>query len=177
MLAGVVVPRWAWGVLAVVVLLSGLIGGLWVWHGIEVNSARREGAAEQALVDREDFARAESVATERQAALRAGVKARAATISKEKGDALDVRLGAVDLGYDDFWLRWAAHRADQGRAGHGAATGAASAAGEPDDAYCKAQGWVSLDVAAAAAEAADKAIAKDDAWQEWWREQAEAWPD
>jgi hypothetical protein len=173
MLAGFVIPRWAWAALAAVVLL----GGLWVWHGLEVSTARREGAAEQARVDREDFARAEGVATARQAAMRAAVKARADAISKEAGDALDDRRADLARGYDDLRMRWAAHRADQGRAGNGAAAGVASAAGVADDAYCKAQGWVSLDVAAAAAEAADTAIAKDDAWQEWWREQAAAWPD
>lgn len=173
MLAGLVMPRWAWGLVA----LATLIGGLWVWHGGEVRAARREGAAEQARVDRAAYAEAESLATARQAAVRAAAKARADAISKETGDALDDRRADLARGYDDLRVRWAAHRADQGGASQGGAVGVASAAGVADDAYCKAQGWVSLDVASAAAQAADTAIAKDDAWREWWTAQAEAWPD
>lgn len=173
MLAGFVIPRWAWAALAAVALIFGLR----VWFDTKVSAARREGAAEQARVDREAYAAAEGVATARQAALRAKVKARAEAISKETGDALDDRRADLARGYDDLRMRWAAYRADQGRAGDGGATGVASAAGAADDAYCKAQGWVSFDVAAAAAEAADAAIAKDDAWREWWTAQAEAWPD
>lgn len=177
MLAGFVVPRWAWGALAAVVLLGGLIIGLRVWHDGEVRAARREGAAEQARVDREAYAEAEGVATARQAAIKTKTAAKAATISKGSDDALQRRYTDLARSYDALRLSWAAHRADQGRAGEGGAAGLASAAGEPDDAYCKAQGWVSFDVAAAAAEAADTAIAKDDAWRAWWREQATAWPD
>jgi hypothetical protein len=36
---------------------------------------------------------------------------------------------------------------------------------------------VDFNTAAAAAEAADQAIAKDDAWREWARAQARAWPE
>jgi hypothetical protein len=162
-----------WALAAVAVLIFGLS----VWFDVQLSTARREGAAEQAWIDRRDFARAESVATERQAAIKARTAAKAKAISKEKGDGLQGRFDDLARSYDDLRLRWAAHRADQGRAGNGGAARPAGAAGEPDDAYCKAQGWVSLDVAAAAAQAADTAIAKDDAWREWWTAQAEAWPD
>jgi hypothetical protein len=170
---GFVMPRWLWALAAV----AALIVGLRVWFDVQLSTARREGAAEQAFVDRRDFARAESVATERQAAIKARTAAKAATISKGTDDALQVRYYGLARSYDDLRLRWAAHRADQGGAGNGGAARPAGAAGETDDAYCKAQGWVSLDVAAAAAQAADTAIAKDDAWREWWTAQAEAWPD
>jgi hypothetical protein len=162
-----------WAVLAV----AALILGLRVWHQGEVSAARREGAAEQAAVDRRDFARAETVATERQAAMRFQTAAKAATISKGSHDALQRRYTDLASSYDDLRLRWAAHRADQGGAGASGAAGPAGAARGVDDAACKAAGWVSLDVASAAAQAADEAIAKDDAWRAWWKAQAEAWPD
>lgn len=173
MLAGFVIPRWAWVAMALLALLVGLR----VWFVHEVSTARREGAAEQARVDREAYAAAEGVATARQAALRAKVKARADAISKETSDALDDRRIDLARGYDDLRMRWAAYRADQGRAGQGGPTGLAGAASVADDAYCKAQGWVSLHVATAAAEAADGAILKDDQWIEWQTNQMAAWPD
>ena len=54
-----------------------------------------------------------------------------------------------------------------------AVSGAAAGAAAAD---CAAAGWVSFDTAAAAAEAADRAIAKDDAWIAWVSAQAAAWP-
>lgn len=158
-----------------VVAIGAITGGV-IWHKSEVAEARRDGAAEQARVDRENFAKAETLATQRQAKAIADQKAKAQTISERTDDALQHRYTDLARSYDDLRLRWAAFRANQGRTGQGGAAGVAGAATIPDAAYCAAQGWVSLDVAAAAAEAADTAIAKDDAWRAWWTAQDKAWP-
>jgi hypothetical protein len=166
-----ILPYAIGGVVAIGAITSGVI-----WHKGEVAEARRNGAAEQARVDREAFAKAETLATQRQAKAIADQKAKANLISERTDDALQHRYTDLARSYDDLRVRWATYRAGQGRAGHSPATGPAGAAAIPDAAYCPSQGWVSLDVAAAAAEAADTAIAKDDAWREWWTAQEKAWP-
>lgn len=161
-----------WPILAGIMLVVGLV----VWHNAEVSKARREGAIAQATADREAYTKAETAATKRQLDLKAKTAAKAETISKGTDDALQHRYTDLARGYDDLRLRWEAYRADQGRTGQGGPAGPTSAASVSDGTYCPSQGWVSLDVASAAAEAADTAIAKDDAWRAWYEAQAEAWP-
>jgi hypothetical protein len=166
-----ILRRW-WPALVAALAVIGLI---W-WHNGEVADARKQGAAEQRRVDHEVVTAAQEAAAKAQAALVDKTATKAADISKGTDNALQRRYTDLARSYDDLRLRWKAHRADQSRAGQGGATGLASATGVPDDTYCSAQGWVSLDVAAAAAEAADTAIAKDDAWRGWYESQAAAWP-
>lgn len=162
-----------WPALAGVLVVLAVI----LWHKGEVSDAYKAGAVEQAAKDRQAVEAAEKAATAAQTALIDATRQKSADISKGTDNALQKRNADLARSYDDLRLRWEAYRADQGRAGQDGATALASAAGVPDDAYCPSQGWVSLDVAAAAAEAADTAIAKDDAWREWWLKQSEAWPE
>ena len=158
-----------WPALAVVLLL----GAVWMWGERRESAGYSRGTIEQAEKDRKKFEAAEKAATAAQQALIDATAANAAKISKRTEDALIQDRDAIARSYDDLRLRWAAYK---GRAGRDASTGPAGSAAVPDDAYCAAQGWVSLDVAATAAQAADTAIAKDDAWRAWWQEQEAAWP-
>jgi hypothetical protein len=162
-----------WPVLAGIALVIGLI----VWHNGQVSAAFRKGASEQATADRKAYAAAETLAIEKQAKVVAAVKAKFAAINKDTTDALRSDTDDIARRYDALRLRWEAYRADQGRAGQGGATAVPDAAGSFDLASCAAQGWVSFDVAATAAQAADTAIAKDDAWIKWAAEQEAEWPD
>lgn len=152
-----------------------VMGLVW-WHNSAVSDAYDRGKVEQAAADTEAFRAAQDAAAAEQQALIDATAANAAKISKRTEDAITKDRDAIARSYDDLRRMWAAHRADPGRAGQNGASGLAGAAAVPDDAYCPSQGWVSLDVAAAAAEAADEAIAKDDAWRSWWQEQEAAWP-
>lgn len=166
------VPREVWYALAVALALF----LLWRWHDGKVDAAFTAGATEQAKADRKAVAAAERAATKAQADLKARTAATSAAISKGTDNALQKDNARLARSYDDLRMRWAAYRADQGGTGQGGPAGATSAAGVTDDAYCTAQGWVSFDTAATAAQAADEAIAKDDAWRQWWAAQQEAWP-
>lgn len=161
-----------WPMLAVIVALI----SFWFWHSRAVTAAFNDGAARQAATDRAAYQEAETAATEKQAKLVRNSAAKAGTISKGTDVALQKRFDNLAGSYDALRLRWETHRANQGRASQGGTTVASSAATVANDAHCAASGWVSFDVAAAAAEAADTAIAKDDAWRAWWTQQEEAWP-
>ena len=152
-------------------------GGLWLWHSNAVSASYAAGVEKQASVDRDRLNVAERAATAAQTALRARTSAASAVISKDNANALETRNADLSRRYDDLRKLWAAHRANPGGAGEGGATGPARTAAGVDGAACAAEGWVSLDVAGAAALAADQAIARDDAWREWWTAQVEAWPE
>jgi hypothetical protein len=166
------VPRPLWYALAAALVLL----FLWRWHEARMDTAWHAGAQAQAATDRAAYARASAAAEVAQKALVARSAIRQSAISKGTDDALRRRTDDLARRYDDLRLRWAAHNAAEGAAGNdqpaafsGAARGAAATA-------CAAAGWVSFDTAAAAAEAADRAIAKDDAWIAWVSAQGEAWP-
>jgi hypothetical protein len=166
------VPRPVWYALAAGLAL--LL--LWRWHAAQVDTAYRSGVRAQAAADRAAYARASAAAAEAQQALVRRTAAAQARISKGSDDAL--RLSHDDLArrYDDLRLRWAAHNAAESRPGNDQPTALSGAAPGTAATDCAAAGWVSFDTAAAAAEAADRAIAKDDAWIAWVTAQAEAWP-
>lgn len=147
------------------------------WHNHRLASAYRQGAAEQALADRRRVAEAAGAAAAAQDRLAAALAGRQSRISKGTTDALVAKTDDLARRYADLRLRWAAARADRGSAGGNAAIVLPGAAAGADDAACAAGGWVSFDTAAAAAEAADAAIAKDDAWIEWAAAQSAAWPE
>jgi hypothetical protein len=166
------VPRWVWHLLAALLVLL----ALWRWHESRLAEAAAAARADQASADRAAFARASAAAAEAQTALAGRVAGQQTRISKGTDDALRRDHDDLARRYDDLRLRWVAHRAAEGNPGdhHPAAvSGAAPGAAAAD---CAAAGWVSFDTAAAAAEAADRAIAKDDAWIAWVSAQAEAWP-
>ncbi len=167
------VPRWLQAALAGAgVLLLAL-----AWHNHRLGIAYRQGAAEQARIDSRRVAAAASAAAAAQDRLAAELAGRQSRISKGTTDALVAQTDDLACRYADLRLRWAADRADRGDAGGGAAIAVPGAAAGADDAACAAGGWVSFDTAAAAAEAADTAIAKDDAWIAWAARQAAAWPE
>lgn len=166
------VPRPLWYALAAATLLL----GLWRWHDAKIGSAWKGGAEAQATADRAAYARASAAAAAKQAALAARLATRQNAISKGTDDALRRRTDDLARRYDDVRLRWAAHRAAEAGAGHDHAAAVPGTAGGADDAGCAARGWVSFDTAATAAQAADRAIAKDDAWIAWAAAQAAAWP-
>ena len=167
------VPAAVWVGLVAVLAMA----GLWRWHGATVADARLDGARVQAVVDRAHYEAAASAAATEQRRRVAALATRQSVISKGSDDALLVRHADLARRYDDLRLRWAAHRADRRGAGNDRATAVPGAPAGVDDAACAARGWVSFDTAAAAAQAADAAIAKDDAWIEWAARQAAAWPD
>lgn len=153
-----------------------LLGGVILWHKDKVSDAREAGRAEQAQLDAIAFQEAARLATEAQQAAIAKVKANSAAINERTTDALTKRNTALARSYDDLRLRWAKAKADSSSAGEGEATAVSDAAIGFDEAACKAAGWVDFDTAATVAQAADEAVAKDDAWINWAAEQAAAWP-
>nr|WP_310524281.1 hypothetical protein [Polymorphobacter sp.] len=166
-------PRPVFYALGVVIVLL----MLWRWHGGKVDAAFAAGSAAQAATDKARFEGAGLAAAQAQAALVASLAAKQSRISKGTEHALVARHDDLARRYDDLRLRWAAHRAGKGGAGNGGTTAVSEATGGTDDARCAAEGWVSFDTAAAAAQAADRAIAKDDAWIAWVGAQARAWPE
>ncbi|WP_426165183.1 hypothetical protein [Sandarakinorhabdus sp. DWP1-3-1] len=167
------VPHWLRLALAgAAVLLLAL-----AWHNHRLAGAYRQGAAEQALADRRRVAEAASAAAAAQDRLAAALAGRQSRISKGTTDALVAQNDDLARRYADLRLRWAAARADRGGPGGDATAAVSGAAAGVDDAACAAGGWVSFDTAAAAAQAADAAIAKDDAWIAWATAQAATWPE
>jgi hypothetical protein len=172
------VPREVWYVLAI-----GL--AVWLAHGWyqgkldqAFKDGQQQGAAAQALVDARAYTEAAIAAADAQQAVIDSLRAKQIKINERTTDALKHEHAALSRSYDDLRLRWAEHRkAHPGGAREGGASAIPGAAAGFDAAYCAAEGWVSFDVAAAAAEAADKAIAKDDLWIDWALEQQAAWPD
>ena len=166
------VPPWLWRVLAILAAVA----AVWWWHSSEVEKAAKAAAATQLAADRAAYQRAAEAARVKQAQLVAASVAKVEAINERTTNDLKKRTDRLARSYDDLRLRWAAHRADQGQPRDGAAAGVPGATAGFDAAACAAEGWVSFDVAAAAAEAADRAIAKDDAWIAWAMEQQAAWP-
>jgi hypothetical protein len=164
-------PGWAWGMLAAVVLIWGAVR----WHEGRLLSARTEGAAAQAVLDRGAFEAAGAAAAAAQRALVDAGAARAARISKGTDDELARDHADLARRYDALRLRWATARGGEGGAGARGAATLSHTAGAADDAACAARGWVDFETASAAAQAADEAIAKDDAWIAWAEAQAGAW--
>jgi hypothetical protein len=166
------VPRSAW------LVLGGLVALLLVsrWHEGQIAKAELAGASAQAERDRATFTQASEAAAAAQRELVAAQAALQQEISKGTNDALAVRHSELARRYDVLRLRWAEARAGAGGSSTGGAIAISGASAGVDDAACTARGWVSLDTAAAAAEAADTAIAKDDAWIAWAKAQAAAWP-
>jgi hypothetical protein len=177
MIAGVAlfrrVPAAAWAALGVALALL----GVWRWHDATVANERGDGARAQAVADRAHYEAAASAAATEQRRRVAVLATRQSVISKGFDDALHTRHADLARRYDDLRLRWAVHRADPRGTGVDRATAVPGPAARDDDAACAARGWVSFDTAAAAAQAADTAIAKDDAWIEWAARQAASWPD
>lgn len=167
------VPRQIWYILAV--MLLALVA--WRWHAGQVESAYRLGGIDQSRIDEQLVRQASAAAEAGQNALRTAVKSRQVKVTKGTDDALLAKHTDLARRYDDLRLRWAAHRADQGGSGERGATAVPGAAAGIDDAACAARGWVSFDTATAAAQAADTAIARDDAWRAWVTTQAAAWPE
>lgn len=165
-------PRPIWYIFAGVVALA----LAWHWHGRKVDLAYASGARVQADADGQRFDAAGLAAAAAQNALVATLAARQSRISKGTDDALLVRNADLARRYDDLRLRWTARRTDPRGPGQNGAIAVPGAAVIADDAACAASGWVSFDTAAAAAEAADTAIAKDDAWRAWAAAQTAAWP-
>jgi hypothetical protein len=166
------VPRWVWQLLAALLVLL----ALWRWHEGRVAEAAREARTAQATADRAAYARASAAAAEAQAALVSRTASQQTRISKGTDDALRRQNDDLARRYDDLRLRWAAHRAAEGPASDVHPIALPNTAPGAAATDCAAAGWVSFDTAAAAAEAADRAIAKDDAWIAWAAAQAEAWP-
>ena len=167
------IPRPIWYIFAGVVALA----LVWHWHGRKVDDAYASGARAQAGADRQRLDAASLAAATAQSTLVAALGARQSRISKGTDDALVARNADLARRYDDLGLRWAAYRADPGASGQDRATGVPGTPAGVGDATCATAGWVSFDTAAAAAEAADTAIARDDAWRAWAAAQAAAWPD
>ena len=164
--------RLIWLSIAAVAALALLVR----WHHARVDSAYSAGGAAQASADRERMSMAGIAAERAQQALRASLAARQANVSKGTDHALLAQNADLSRRYSDLRLRWAAYRADQGSAGDDRPTAVPGTAGVVDAAACAASGWVSFDIAATAAQAADAAIARDDAWRAWVTAQAAAWP-
>jgi hypothetical protein len=170
-------PIWLWaGLLAGLAALL-VLWGVVRWHEGRLRIARAEGAAVQAELDRAAFEAAGATATAAQRALVDTIAARAAEISKETDDELARDHADLARRYDALRLRWAEARAPEGGAGAGGTAALSWPAGTADDAACAARGWVDFNVASAAAQAADEAIAKDDAWIGWAATQAAGWPE
>ncbi len=166
------VPREVWYAIAAAVALA----LVWHWHTGQVEVAFNDGGAAQAEADGAVVAQATARAEAMQRQVIASTVAKQFTITKGTDDALVARNAQLVRDYADLRMRWAAYRADQRGASEGAAGAAANAASIAGDAACKAKGWVDIDTAAAAAEAADVATARDDAWRAWWVAQVAAWP-
>jgi TolA-binding protein len=165
-------PRTVWiGLLALAAVLA-----VSRWHQHKVNAAFVAGGIAQASIDRSAIAVARATAERAQQQLRQRLAAKQGRISTGVDDGLLSQNVDLVRRYDDLRMRWAAYRADQGGAGGDRATAVSRPAAILDAAACSAAGWVSFDTAATAAQAADTAIARDDAWRTWVTAQAAAWP-
>lgn len=141
-----------------------------------MTQARLDGAASQAVLDRAAYSVAAADAAARQGHLVRQLVARQATISKETDDALMLDVDNLGRRYDDLRMRWAAARASGGGTSEDGAVAVPTSATGFVEAACEASGWVDFETASAAAQAADEAIAKDDAWIAWAEAQRLAWP-
>ena len=155
---------------------AALVVAALVWHSSAVDAAYKDGAEGQARVDLQAFLEAQKLAEEAQETLIAKVKSRNTAINKETTDALAQRNADLTRTYTALRLRWAKAKADPSSARSGEAVAVAGAPAGTLDAACSAQGWVDFGTAAAIAEAADVATAKDDAWITWYNAQREQWP-
>ncbi len=165
-------PRRFWLIL---MLAFGLLLG-WRWHQCQVSAAFTAGGVQQQAADRVRFEAAAAAAVRAQSALRRQLSQRQSIISKGSDDALVAQNAGLAQRYADLRLRWVAARTHQGSTAHDGAIAVSNTAGTIADAACAATGWVDFNTAAAAAEAADRALAKDDAWIGWARAQAATWP-
>ncbi len=165
-------PFWMWAGPGVLLMFWGAVR----WHEGRLRHARAEGAAAQAALDRAAFVEAGAAAAAAQRALVDAVAARSAMISKGTDDELARDHADLARRYDALRLHWAEARASGGGAGAGGAAALSHTAGAADDAACAARGWVDFETASASAQAADEAIAKDDAWIGWAATQAAVWP-
>lgn len=152
-----------------------LLWGVVRWHEGRLVVARREAAAAQAALDRAAFDAAAAAAAVVQGRLVRELAGRQAVISKGTDDAIVRDFADLGRRYDDLRVRWATVRS--GGADADGATAISGPAGGTLDAACAAGGWVDFEIASAAAQAADQAIAKDDAWIEWASAQAAVWPE
>lgn len=164
-------PRPIWYILAVLVAVA----LMWRWHIGRIDAAYTAGGTAQAILDGAAFEKAAVAAEAAQAAVKAALVVRQGRVTKGTEDALLAKNADLSRRYDDLRLRWAAYHAGERGAGESGATIVSGAARGIDDAACAAQGWVSFDTAAAAAEAADVAIARDDAWRAWVLGQKGVW--
>lgn len=165
-------PRSVWiGVSLLVALLL-----LTRWHHAKIDAAFAAGGVAQAAADRKAVTAAATAAEKIQRELRASLAAKQHRITGGVDDELVSENADLVKRYDDLRLRWAAYRADQGGAGARRAIAVSTAASVVDATACPAAGWVSFDTAVAAAQAADTAIARDDAWRTWALGQAAVWP-
>ncbi len=171
-MTALVILRRIWPYLAAAALLA----VLYAWHSHAVSAAYKRGTTKQAAIDRAAFAAAERAATAAQEATIAAVRETSDAISKDVTHDLAAKNDALSRRYAGLRELWLASRADPGITSGGAAVAVSGAASGADGATCEANGWVSWDVAGAAALAADQAISRDDAWRNWATAQAEAWP-
>jgi hypothetical protein len=166
------VPRWVWyalaGALAVALVAH--------WHNGRVAQLIEDTRRVQAEADARTYTEAAQAAADAQQERIDKLTAKQTVINERTTDALQAKSDDIGRRYDDLRLRWAAHRAAESAAGDNQPAALPRTATGFDAAACAAEGWVSFDVAATAAEAADRAIAKDDQWRAWYLAQREAWP-
>lgn len=170
--AATTLPKPIWYALTLTAALLMLVR----WHDRGLAAAHAAGAAAQAAADRARLTALSAAAARAQHDRVTALTATQAQISKGQDDELAKNAAVIVSRAADLRLRWAAHGADRDHPGGDRTTAVPRAAGRPDDAACAAAGWVSFAIASAAAEAADRAIAKDDAWIAWATAQAAAWP-
>ena len=166
------IPPAVWYAIAAALALL----AIWHWHTGKVDAARLSGRHEQAAADTVAYTAAQSAATALQARLVAATAAKATLITERTAHDLADTTDAIARRAADIRLRHAQAYPDPGSTSAGTAVGISGGAGITDIASCAAQGWVAFPIAADAAEAADRATAVTDAWQEWYAAQLAAWP-
>lgn len=175
MIAAAKLLPWRWILLALAV--AGLLIGAKAWHRAQVDAVRIEAMQEQAELSAADFEAAWKAAERQQANEIAAQLTTARIINKEQTDGLKIENDRIGRAYADLRQLWAKAQAREnpGRAGHDGAIAVPPDASANAFAAAQAAGWVDFETAAALAEAADRAIAADDAKAAWWLEQCRAW--
>jgi hypothetical protein len=170
------VPKWA----AFAIAIGGIgvaLAGARIWHNSQIDAVRIAAMQEQAEYSAADFEAAWKAAEQHQANEIAAQLTTARIINKEQTDGLKKQNDRISSAYADLRQLWAKAKAREnpGRAGHDGAIAVPADAGGNAFAAAQAAGWVDFETAAALAEAADRAIAADDAKAAWWLEQCRAW--
>jgi hypothetical protein len=167
------VPREIWYALAIALALWWAQG----WLEGKIEDARAEGATAQAAADTLAFIEAQQRAEQLQAELHAAMREKQDLVTERVDHAHADAVADIDRAAADKLRRHEARQADRRRAGGAEGGAVPEGAGDDQEAYCAAAGWVPFGRALSMAIDAEKDAAQARACAAWVTEQEKAWPD